>query len=196
MAIPKKTITERHERKTLGVEQVHEVLPSKTTEYIWHLGSLRLHVCCVPKSGTHLLAVSHWQQGQWQTHWVDVSVRSWLMKKVTLNLADDAEKPPLPVNTVLMKKFPRVLEFLTARKYDDGSKRLPGKIFLETDGVAFVMTLKEPTLVAQMRLRAPEFDELWALAHAALSQDVPPWEIDQWAFAKLPKPRKKKEKKD
>lgn len=188
---PKK-IAERHERVGTGFQTLRAVMPAKTKEYMWVMRGYTLHVCYAPWRGVWPISLIR-RVGEVEKviqRWPNW--RNWAMKKITIAPAGDDEKPPLSAESKVLKAFPKIREFLTQKKYEDGTSRKPGRLWLEQDGVAFTITLKEPSMVALMRLRANEIDDVFALAEAALKMDLPPWEIDQWAFDKLPKPKKKK----
>jgi hypothetical protein len=96
-----------------------------------------------------------------------------------------------PVVSVVLKKFPRLLAFQTDRWYDDGSPRLPGSVWFDSDLGASKAMLKEPSLCLCARIRAATVDELYAAIELFLSLDNPPWEHDRFAAEKV-QPKKKK----
>jgi len=185
-------IRERFERTAPGIQTLRAVMPAKTTEYFWVFKQYTLHVCYAPWRGVWPISLIAVHGGRQEVLHRWPNWRNWGMKKITIAPAGDDEKPPLSSESKVLKAFPKLREFLTLKKYEDGSTRKPGRLWLEQDGVAFTITLKEPSMVALMRVRANEIDDVFTLAEAALKMDLPPWEIDQWAYDKLPKPKKKK----
>lgn len=77
--------------------------------------------------------------------------------------------------------MPRIPLFLVETTYEDGSPRSPGRLWLDNDGVAFTITLFEPTAFARVRIRGNTLDDAFALANAHLGMESAPWETDQYA---------------
>jgi hypothetical protein len=114
------------------------------------------------------------------------TVKKW---KATPEPTKPEDSPP--VVSVVLKRFPRLLAFQTDRWYDDGSPRLPGSVWFDSDLGASKAMLKEPSLCLCARIRAATVDELYAAIELFLSLDNPPWEHDRFAAEKV-QPKKKK----
>ncbi len=113
------------------------------------------------------------------------------MKKLAMGAETGAALPPLSAESTILKKLPRVCEFLTATVYDDGSPRSCGRVWLENDGIAFVCSLFEPAAFARVRLRAATIDDVLMLAQAHLGMEAAPWEADTWARDRAATKKKK-----
>jgi hypothetical protein len=113
------------------------------------------------------------------------------MKKLSMGEGDGAKLPPLSKESATFKKLPNLCEFLSAVAYEDGSARAPGRLWLDNDGVAYTVTLFEPSAFARVRIRGNTLDDALALAERHLSLDSAPWEADQYAREKAAGKKKK-----
>jgi hypothetical protein len=113
------------------------------------------------------------------------------MKKLSMGAEDVSKLPPLSAESAHLKKVPRLCEFLTAVVYEDGSPRVPGRLWWDQDGLAFTMTLFEASSFARVRLRAATIDDLLVLANTHLAMENAPWEADQYARDKATAKKKK-----
>lgn len=118
----------------------------------------------------------------------------WSVKMKQLSIGGEPGKalPPLPSDSVVLKKFPRLMEFLTHTTYDNGAPRAPGRLWLDSDLIAFTLTLFEPSAFARVRIRAASLDDLLTLAEKHLGSDNPAWEDDQYARERAAEKKKKK----
>lgn len=119
-------------------------------------------------------------------------VRSLRLKKISLGGADGGDEFPLNPDSTILKKLPRFLEFLTTKKYADGTPRKPGRFWFESDGVAFTLTLFEATAFARVRLRAASVDDAFMAAEKHLGAEDAPWENDEYARDREAKKKKGK----
>lgn len=113
------------------------------------------------------------------------------MKKWSAGGGANEVVPPLPAESKLMAKCKRLMEWLTATTYDDGSPRTPGSLWIDSDSAAFKAMLKEPSLLLCARIRAGTFDDLIAAVETFLGLDSPPWEPDKFALERASKKTKK-----
>lgn len=85
------------------------------------------------------------------------------------------------LDTVVLKACPHVVQHLAVVRYDDGTPRRPGRLFLETVGAFFKLILKDQEAGLEMILSAPTIDDVFALADLMLASDTPPWQPDPFA---------------
>lgn len=116
------------------------------------------------------------------------------MKRLTTDVKPGEKLPPLSSDSVVYKKFPRYREFMSARTYDDGTPRLPGRAWFDSDNLAYTAVIFERTGFGRMRFRAQTQDDLMALIEAFLAQEQPQWEDDEYAREKLAEKSVKKRK--
>jgi len=108
-------------------------------------------------------------------------LRNAAMKKFTVGLEAGKSLPPLSLESVTLKKFPLLRFFLTATTYEGGDPRQPGRLWLDNDGLAFRVTIFEPSAFAKAVLRANTLDDVFAVLEAFLASDSPPWQADEYA---------------
>jgi len=109
-----------------------------------------------------------------------------LEKSVKKRTAPDVVSKDGPVHLAaaeskLFASLPSVMAHLITTRWDDGTTRTPGKLFLETVGTAFLLTAKEPDAGLQLRVSAGSLDDALAALDLALAAPDAPWEIDRWA---------------
>lgn len=178
-------------RAKRGVQKPRSRAPSRSSRYAWRVGQWIVFVSWERFLG--FVPTSAWKMGSGYPGEVidypDVRTRS--MKKWSAGApAQKPEDAPAVTSTVL-KKFPRLLAFLTDRWYDDGSPRFPGSIWFDSDLGACKAMLKEPSLMLCARIRAATVDDLYAAVETFLGLDSPPWEPDQFALDKAAQKKKK-----
>lgn len=100
--------------------------------------------------------------------------------------------PDLPSNSKIFAKFPTLMAFLTARSYEEGGARLPGKYWFDGSSAGFQLTLIDVDQGYRLVVRAQSIDDVYTAAELALGADNAPWEPDQYQQEKLAKNRKKK----
>lgn len=114
------------------------------------------------------------------------------MKKFSMGIDKSAPLPALSSESAILKKFPHLRNFFVTTAYDDGSARAPGRVWLENDGIAFVVTLMEPSAFARVRLRAATLDDMFMVAELHLGTENAPWELDQWQLKRHQEMNEKK----
>lgn len=96
-----------------------------------------------------------------------------------------------PLESVLFAKLPNVMSHLCVCRFDDGTPRRPGRLFIETSGAFFRVILKEPESDLEMVLSGPTIDDTFALADLMLGSDTAPWTPDTFALERRQGRRKK-----
>jgi len=85
-----------------------------------------------------------------------------------------------------------IIGHLADVRYDDGTPRQPGTLFIKTLGGAWSVTAKEPDAQAALPVVANSLDDALAALDLLLGADDAPWEIDPWARGKHVQGGKKK----
>lgn len=93
--------------------------------------------------------------------------------------------------TKVLKKFPLLTRFLTDRWYEDGTPRMPGSFWFDSDVTSFTIMLKEKSSFMCARFRAGTMDDVFAACEVFLGLDSPPWEVDQYAVERSGKKSRK-----
>lgn len=109
------------------------------------------------------------------------------MKRRVAQGADDQVSGPChfaPMESLLFKKLPNVMAHLCVCRYEDGTPRKPGRMFIETSGAFFKVVIKEPDDALEMLLNAPTIDDVFALADLMLGAEKAPWAPDPFAKAR------------
>lgn len=114
------------------------------------------------------------------------------MKRLTSGVGAGEKLPPLSPDSKIFTKFPRYREFMSAREYEDGSPRVPGRIWLDSDNLAYTAVIFERSGFGRMRFRAQSQDDLYVAIEAFLSQETPQWEDDDYAREKAAEKNVKK----
>lgn len=179
------------QRSTAGVQRPRTWTPKYSGRYGWAVGKWVVWVTWERFLGYY--PTGAWLEGSgWpgtRREFPDLSRRT--VKK------PNAPLPPvmpdvLPAyETAVLKKFKRLTAFLTDRWYDDGSPRMPGSMWFDSDATGFTVMLKEKMLLLCVRLRAATLDDAFAAAEAFLGLESPPWEVDQYAADRAGKKSKK-----
>lgn len=94
------------------------------------------------------------------------------------------------LDTLMLKACPHVVQHLAVVRYDDGTPRRPGRLFLETVGAFYKVILKDQEAGLEMILSAPSIDDVFALADLMLASDTPPWQADPYARDRTPGKKK------
>jgi hypothetical protein len=179
-------------RTAAGVARPGQWCPQYSTRYAFDVGGKVLLVEYRPWRGFDALALyvpvlSGYQQTMEFSDWSNEK-----MKKRSLGMGEGEKLPALSGESVVLKRFPRVREFLTAIYYDDGSARSTGVIWLKTDSLAFAVTLLDPDACARITARAQSIDDALTLAEKLLDAENAPWELDRYAAERAMKGKKKK----
>lgn len=85
------------------------------------------------------------------------------------------------VETRVFGSLMNIVAHLADVRYDDGSPRTPGPVFIKTLGGAWLVTAKEPDAGCQLPVTANTLDDALAALDLLLGADDAPWEIDPWA---------------
>lgn len=100
--------------------------------------------------------------------------------------------PDLPSESKILAKLVNVRTFLSARSYEGGGVRLPGKLWLEGNALGFTITLKDVDQALLLTVRASTLDDVFAAAELVLGAENAPWEVDQWAATRQAEKKSKK----
>lgn len=107
------------------------------------------------------------------------------------NIDTPALLPFLSNETVILKKCPALVEFISATAYEDGSPRQPGYVTIRNRVIEFEITLYDPDAGQRVSIRARLIDQCFAGVEAILQAVDAPWEPDQYLQGRLPKKKKK-----
>lgn len=180
------------ENRKPGIRRPNQWLPYRETRYWYRYGRLWLCFRFQPHRGLYPESSHYFEGRELVTINVFPSLWSKSMKKFSVGVEQNAPLPPLSDESVVLKKFPRVCQFLTATAYDDGSPRAPGRVWIDNDGIGFTVTMMEPTAYARVRLRATTIDDMYRVMEAHLSAENAPWEVDQYARERAEQKKSKK----
>lgn len=95
----------------------------------------------------------------------------------------DVGGPPSDPRSVL-KSFPAVIEHCTARKYEDGSAREPGMLFISVRGGEWRVTAKDPDADASISVQDPSLTDALAALDLLLANPDAQWQIDRWGASR------------
>lgn len=98
---------------------------------------------------------------------------------------------PLPLESAVLKKFPRVLEFLIATAYDDGTVRTPGSLRVDNKLLWLTITLYDADAGMRLPCTGSTFDDALSLAEKLLGAEEAPWEVDRYLTEQLQRKVKK-----
>lgn len=113
-------------------------------------------------------------------------------RSVALSLMPVAE---LPRESVLFRKLPHLVEFLSAVMYEDSSARVPGYYTFRNRGASYEVTLYDPDSGSRLPCNGATIDEAFATAEKLLAAPDTPWVPDRWLMSELAKREPKKKKK-
>lgn len=83
--------------------------------------------------------------------------------------------------TVMFERFPDLMRFMVATRYDDGEARQTGWFQVKVFNAQWQVVLKDRDSGLQLSCLAPTIDDALALAEIMLKSDKAPWEVDPWA---------------
>jgi len=86
-----------------------------------------------------------------------------------------------PIESRVFGGLMNIVAHLAEVRYDDGSPRQPGTLFIKTLGGAWSVTAKEPDAGAALPVVANTLDDALAALDLLLGADDAPWEVDPWA---------------
>jgi len=174
-----------------GVVRVGRWLPRRVVKYWYQVGDRYLCVVWQPRRGLFPLSLSRVIGGVMRAVSEFADLRDERMKRFAVAGGEGVAAAPLSSESKVLVKFPRLRDFLTATTYDDGTPRSPGRLWIENDGLSFVVTLFEPSAFLRVRLRAITFDDGMTLAETHLGMENAPWEVDTWARDRAQQKKKK-----
>jgi len=180
------------QNQKLGIRRPNQWLPYREQMYWYRYAHLWLSFRFQPYRGLYPVASYKFVGSDLVTINVFPDLRSKVLKKFSVGVEQNSPLPPLSDESVVLKKFPRVCQFLTATSYDDGSPRAPGRVWIDNDGIGFTVTLMEPTAYARVRLRAATIDDTFRVMEAHLNAENAPWEVDQYARERAEQKKSKK----
>jgi len=99
--------------------------------------------------------------------------------------------PDLPSESKLLAKLPALRTFLTARSYEGGGVRLPGKFWFEATSSGFFVTLFDLDNALKVSGRAPTLDDAFALLELLAGAENLQWEPDEFQAQRQAKKKKK-----
>jgi len=169
------------ERVTPGMKRPGSWLPRREAKYWYAVGGRYLCVVWQPRKGLFPLGLSHLVGGVLRDLYSYPDLRGRRVKRIGGSGGPDTGAVALSAESVTLKKYPRLCEFLTAVAYDDGGPRQPGRMWIENDGLSFVVSLYELSAFLRVRLRATSLDDAFVLAETHLKAENAPWEVDSWA---------------
>lgn len=98
--------------------------------------------------------------------------------------------PAASNTTKILAKHVALLEFVTCRRYDDGSEREPGYFTVGVSQGQWRLVLKDPTTCTQLVVLAEKIDDAFQLADMLLGDPMTPWIEDPWLLNKKPRKRR------
>lgn len=116
-----------------------------------------------------------------------------MKRKVALGLVG-VPIPSLPMESTVLKKYPRVLEHLVATAYEDGASRAPGSIRFDNKLISLLMTLYDPDSGMRLPVNGQTVDDCLAFAEKLLAAPDCPWEVDRYLTEQLQKKQKEKDR--
>lgn len=176
-----------------GIRRHHQVLP-RTSEVSVTLrrAGTDWYLCWKPWWGYFVVAMrpvsAHGDPLAWtviQEKW-EVPIKKPAFDPSTL------VPPDLPSESKLLAKFAALRAFLSARSYEGGGARVPGKLWIEPTAVGYQVTLIDQDNALRVSGRAGTLDEVFALAELLAGGEGVQWEVDQYQREKLEKKSKKK----
>ena len=174
-----------------SIKRPSQWLGGREKRYVLAVPQGYVYVCYLPFIGVFPVAFCQVLTNDLAEYNLFVDVRSKAMKRLSIGSEVGGILPLLSKESKLFGKLPHLVEFLVATTYEDGTPRAPGRLWFDQDGIAFTITLFEPTGFARMRLRANTLDDVWMLAEKALAAENAPWEADQYAREKAAIKKKK-----
>lgn len=123
---------------------------------------------------------------------VDAHPQKGVRMKRRAPVSENIPGPALAAESKVLDKLPKIREFLSAVKYDDGSVRQPGYVTIRNRTWSYEITLYDPDAGLRVAVRAPTLDDVWAAAELILEADDAPWEIDQYLQSQLSRGKKKR----
>jgi hypothetical protein len=178
-------------RDTRGVQRPRTWSPQGEGRYAWAVGPYHVSVLWRRREGYSFLSCWDARPGVPFQRLVLPDVERGTVKKPNVSAPAGQPGDDPPAVSTFLKRYPRLLAFLTDRWYDDGSPRWPGSVWIDSDLSAAKALLKEPTLCLCARIRAAALDDLMSAIEVFLGLDSPPWEHDRYAAEAAVKKKRK-----
>lgn len=103
-----------------------------------------------------------------------------LKKKIPQSGQQSGPTSAADLSSVCFARLPHVLEHLAVVRYEDGSPRQPGSIFVRTLGVAWAVTAMDPDSGCRLPVVANSLDDALAALDLLLGAEDAPWEVDPY----------------
>ncbi len=180
----------RH-RLGVGITKPSQWLPRFDRRYVLVVGKWEYHLQWQPRRGLYVLSAGPLGSTELAAKTLYPDLWSQQMKRLSLGQPDGGGRQPLPSDSVLFKKLPRLMEFITQLAYEDGTPRAPGYYWVKTDATAFIVTLFDEDACARLPCRGATVEDAFGLADKLLGAENAPWEVDQWMMERKAKKKKK-----
>lgn len=89
------------------------------------------------------------------------------------------------MDTKILTSLQNVMAHLCVVRFEDGTPRKPGRMFIETQGTMWKIVLKEPEGGLELAVCANTIDDALATADLLLGSDQCPWQLDPWQHGKI-----------
>lgn len=175
----------------LGVRKPSQWLPLRERYYVMVVGKIEVLLCWRPFVGITPLSLKPVGSPGARDSIQYANLERNAVKRLNLGPPEGMPAIPLPGESAVLKKFPRICCFVTDTVYEDGTLRLPGYFWLKSDTMAFELTLFEPSACARARIRAATLDDVFALAEKFLGSDGGAWEVDKYLLERSTQKKKK-----
>ena len=181
-----------HVRQGRGVQKPRHWQSRR--ESMCYIGIGGMYVCVWWRPWFGLFPVSLVTLTKWDSETVSEypNLRSKSMKRISLEVAPGAALPALSGESKMLVKLTYLRAWLVDTAYEDGTARVPGRLWFDSDGMAFRVTLFEASSMVKMTIRATTIDDALTLANQALGSESPPWEVDQYARDKAAEKKSRK----
>ena len=118
------------------------------------------------------------------THW---EYRQMRKPTVPTGTQESSAQHLAAVECQVFAKLHPLVRQCAMTKYDDGEPRLPGSLFISTQGSMWRATVTEPSACLKLTMMAGSLDDALAGLCLALEAESIPWEVDTYALSKRPK---------
>lgn len=148
-------------------------------------------MCSYPWAGTWVTAVYDRRGGTSARIWTSpIPIEDRRMRRLATTTGITIV-PQLSGASKVYAKCTRVMEFLCATAYDDGSARRPGYITLRNRGHCYEITAYDPDSGLRLPVSGPDVDHVYGALDTLLGVADAPWQVDDYLMSQLSKKRKK-----
>lgn len=148
-------------------------------------------LCSYPWTGTWVVAVDRHDDPKPVRIWTNpVPLAERRMRKLASTTGIVAI-PQLPGVSKIFAKCPRVLEFMSATAYDDGSPRKPGYLTWRNRGHCYELTAYDPDSGLRLPVSGPDVDHVYGALEGLLGAPDAPWQVDDYLMGQLTKKKRK-----